>query len=307
MPLQATRVELISPAKINLVLKVLDRRSDGYHNLLSWMYPIALADRLTIETKSTSGIELALDSQSPISVDCHDGNLISRAYWAFEAASRQKLPGLKVSLFKRIPTQAGLGGGSSNAATLLRFLNQNSENALSEEALIALAMNLGADVPFFLSGQPALAKGIGEKLFPLPVLPPWPLLLLKPRDHGISTSHLFQALSHGREENVSEALNFSEVEQVWEARLCSTHTSSASALDLCLENDFLPYAQAALPCLSEGISVFESLGLSPMLTGTGPTLFAFLGDKNPQSVLSELRSRLPEELWLLEISHLTSV
>lgn len=168
---------VLAPAKINLYLKVLGRRADGYHELDSVMARLALADVLEAEIggagdslRVTSNIgELPPDFDGP-------GNLVFRAASAFRAAAKGwPQAGVALRLEKNIPLGAGLGGGSSDCAAILRFLNDAAPEPLSCEALLCIAKSLGADVPFFLQPRPlARARGIGEKLGDAPpVFQPW--------------------------------------------------------------------------------------------------------------------------------------
>lgn len=172
-------ITLEAPAKINLSLRVLHKREDGYHELESLMVPIGLADRLTL--KRSDGEAGALDftcSDPEVPVD--EGNLVVKALKRLEAVGGP-LPGLRVHLEKQIPHGAGLGGGSSDAAAALRGVNDWLGLGLSSAALHEVAAGLGSDVPFFLHQRACWCRGRGECLEPCDCPPPgFPLLLLKP-------------------------------------------------------------------------------------------------------------------------------
>lgn len=160
-----TRVEN-SPAKLNLLLDVLGRRPDGYHDLETILYPLAVFDTLHFETRPSS-IEL---SCSDARLPTDERNLVYRAARRFfEVAGIRS--GVRIHLEKRIPQGAGLGGGSGNAAVTLRVLNECFDNPLTAEQLHHLAAELGADVPFFLLNRPALGTGRGDRLQPLDWFP----------------------------------------------------------------------------------------------------------------------------------------
>lgn len=186
------RLELRSPCKVNQLLNILGRRDDGFHELETLLQPVALYDELTLET---AGRELAFTCSDPtLPVDA--GNLVVRAAQAFLAASG--IPaGLRIHLEKHIPQAAGLGGGSANAATTLRGLNQLLGAPLSATRLQALAAQLGSDVPFFLQDGPALATGRGEHIQPLDPFPAlhgaW-VLLIHP-GFGIATAWAYRELA----------------------------------------------------------------------------------------------------------------
>jgi 4-diphosphocytidyl-2-C-methyl-D-erythritol kinase len=189
----------LSGCKVNLLLNILGRRADGYHDLETLFLPVPLHDRLTFERAST-GVELSCN-RADLPVD--GTNLVHRAATAFlkEAGIED---GVRIHLEKNIPMAAGLGGGSGNAAQTLVGLNELFEGPLDFEALDRLAAGLGSDVNFFLQERPALAVGRGEQVTPLEpfrVLSGCSLFLHHP-GFGISTAWAYQQL--GR---FPEALN----------------------------------------------------------------------------------------------------
>jgi len=178
-------------AKINLTLDVGARRPDGYHDIRSVMQTIALHDILTVTGRpETPGVCLQVLGEEAEDVPADETNLVYRA--AVLLAGRES--GLHIRLHKRIPSQAGLGGGSSDAAATLRAVNALFGLGLSLRHLSEIGAALGADVPFFLTGGTALVEGLGEIITPLPPLaPPWPLIIVKP-PVGVSTSAAYTAL-----------------------------------------------------------------------------------------------------------------
>jgi 4-diphosphocytidyl-2-C-methyl-D-erythritol kinase len=161
----------LCPAKVNLYLKVLARREDGYHDLVTVMQPLTLADELRL----TPGQGLSLECRHP-EVPSGPQNLVWRAAEKFGAATGRE-PQVHIELVKKIPVAAGLGGGSSDAAGTLLALNELTGNPLSSATLHALAAELGADVPFFLRRGPAVGRGIGTILSSLDLPPYWYVLL----------------------------------------------------------------------------------------------------------------------------------
>lgn len=156
-------VTLRAGCKVNLYLRITGRRPDGLHTIESLFYPMPVpADTLHLTRRREAGIR----------VSCRlpylrgESNILAKAYRAFAAAAGIPLPGLDVHLVKRIPVGAGLGGGSSDAAALLRWLECET-GALGEERLGQVALQVGADVPFFLLGRPAWVTGVGERLEPV--------------------------------------------------------------------------------------------------------------------------------------------
>jgi 4-diphosphocytidyl-2-C-methyl-D-erythritol kinase len=172
----ADSISLTAPAKINLSLRILGKRPDGFHELETLMVPIGLADPIEISHGGGKGIEfLCSDPELPGGGD----NLCVKAAEAFLASTGLD-HGIRIALMKKIPHGAGLGGGSSDAAAVLKGLNELFNHPLVEEELHQIAATLGSDVPFFLHGGAAMCRGRGEILEEAPVLPERTLLLIKP-------------------------------------------------------------------------------------------------------------------------------
>jgi len=186
-------LERPSSCKVNLLLNILGRRADGFHELETVMHPVRLHDQLSLR-RGGNGVQLTCNHPS-LSVD--STNLVHRAATAFLAATG--LPdGVQIRLEKNIPLAAGLGGGSGNAATTLLGLNELFGQPLRPQQLHAIAAALGSDVPFFLQAKPALATGRGECIAPLDFFPAlrghW-FLLIHP-GFGIATAWAYQQLAH---------------------------------------------------------------------------------------------------------------
>lgn len=207
-------------AKINLGLNVVERRPDGYHNLETVFYPVPLHDALEVSV---------MDSQFPSEVDCdlkvtgisvegdEQRNLVVRAYQLLKQ-ERPNLPRLHAHLYKSIPTQAGMGGGSSDCAAMLSLLNDGFELGFTTDELIARAARLGADCPFFILGKPAYAEGIGEKLQPIDLsLKGWYLAIVRP-DIPVPTKEAFSLISpHYPQENCLKVV--SQPVETWREKL----------------------------------------------------------------------------------------
>jgi len=180
---------LSAPAKINLFLDVGPLRSDGYHEVVSILQTVALCDRLTLRRSSAPGLLLSVPDQI---LPAGRENTIYKAYQVFSRLCPET-PGLSVTLEKRIPVQAGLGGGSSDAGVFLRFLWKTYAPGLAEEQVVGIAAEVGSDVPFFLYGGTCLVEGRGERVIPLPSLPPLPVLLFHP-PVAVSTREAYRTL-----------------------------------------------------------------------------------------------------------------
>ena len=180
---------LSAPAKLNLTLDILGSRPDGYHDMKMVMQSVSLADRVTLEPEPSGGVQ----ADAGLGFLPRDRkNLAVSAALAFYEALGQEAPGLRITLEKNIPVCAGTAGGSSDAAAVLRGLNQLTGAGLSPEALAEIGARVGSDVPYCVLGGTMLAEGRGEVLTPLSPLPPCTIVLCKPA-FSISTPVLFQA------------------------------------------------------------------------------------------------------------------
>ncbi len=177
-----------APAKINLFLEVLGKRPDGYHELETVMQEIDLVDTLTLET-TEGGIELTCSEPG---IPCDENNLVWKAVRLFQGETGVR-GGVRVHLVKRIPVAAGLGGGSSDAAAVLKGLNALYDKGLSDKILMDMAAQIGSDVPFFIKGGTALCRGRGEVVTPLAVKRRFSYVLLYP-DIRVSTAEVYNNL-----------------------------------------------------------------------------------------------------------------
>lgn len=184
--LTAKRLTLPAPAKINCFLHILNRRPDGYHNIQTAFQFCDLLDSLTFQRRNDDRIVVHMQGAAISQKE----NIITRAAQLCRDAANAPL-GCDIHCVKHIPIGAGLGGGSSNAATTLRGLNAIWDLGLSQETLLEMALSLGADVPIFIHGYAAWAEGVGEKLTPVPKLPESWLCILDPKQ-PVATQRIFQ-------------------------------------------------------------------------------------------------------------------
>lgn len=171
-------MKLFAPAKINLYLRIEGRRDDGYHLLDTLMAPISLGDEVEVTRSEGAPGSITVRADDP-AVPLGEDNTVHRAARAFQDRTECREP-VAVSIRKRIPMGAGLGGGSTDAAAALRGMNELFDAGLSAEDLEALALAVGADVPFFIRGRAARARGIGERLSPAGALPRLWMVVLFP-------------------------------------------------------------------------------------------------------------------------------
>ena len=176
---------LLAPAKINVTLESLGTRADGYHALRSVMLPIALYDRIDLEPSAEARFR---SSDPALAAD----NLVTRAFTA--AAPRDAF---EIALEKSIPVGGGLGGGSSDAAAILRAAMAGDLGPRPEADWMAVALGLGSDVPFFLTGTGALVEGYGERVTAIGSLPPWWVVVARP-DCGVATGDAYRLLDASR-------------------------------------------------------------------------------------------------------------
>jgi 4-diphosphocytidyl-2-C-methyl-D-erythritol kinase len=177
MTTEMEAMQVLAPAKINLSLKILGRRDDGFHEIETLIAPISLCDEIEIDKDDAKeGIDLLCDDPS---VPQGDDNLAVRAARAFFGATNFK-PAISIELKKKIPHGAGLGGGSSDAATTLLSLNELFKTKLPREALAKMGETVGSDVPFFIFQTAAICRGRGELVTPIQFSERLSILLLKP-------------------------------------------------------------------------------------------------------------------------------
>jgi 4-diphosphocytidyl-2-C-methyl-D-erythritol kinase len=243
---------VLAPAKLNLFLHITGRRDDGYHLLQSVFMLIDWCDTLHFDVRDDGVID-----REDLTITLPADDLVMRAAQLLQRASGTHL-GAHIAIEKRIPAQAGMGGGSSDAATTLLALNRLWGLNWPLSKLMALALPLGADVPFFLGGQNAWVEGIGEKITPIEV-PAARFAVVKP-NAGLETARIFQA---------------TELERATETATMPVFAVNPYGFG---RNDLQPVAQALCPEITQALRWLGSFGLSPKMTGSGSAVFAKLED-----------------------------
>jgi len=261
-PLKAL-YDVPAPAKLNLFLHITGRRPDGYHEMQSVFMLIDWCDTLHFELRTDGKISRTdLKSAGQTHGETLPAeDLAVRAARALQAACGTPL-GVHIGLEKNIPSQAGMGGGSSDAASCLLALQRLWGVRLPDKDLLAIALSLGADVPFFLSGSHAWVEGIGEKITPL-ALPSARFLVVKP-PAGASTPDIFNAPGLKRDTKTATILGFAAYTE--------------SQVFKFGHNDLQPVAQKLCPQIGQSIDWLESLKLSGRMTGSGSAVFAQVHD-----------------------------
>jgi len=259
----------LAPAKINWMLEVLGKREDGYHEIRSVMQTIDLRDELSAELSDSPVFETARDE--PLA----DDDLIVRAARALEGRVGRALP-VRIRVKKRIPVASGLGGGSSDAAAVLRLLNRLHQLELSDEELATVGAAVGSDVPFFVYGGTALVEGKGEQVRPLShVAETWLVVLVLPIDVPRKTAKAYESLT---------TEDFTDGERTSQMVDCLNKQEKVPAASL--YNSF----DCTKPGINPATSVYAGLSqykaalmragaLGVHLAGAGPGLFTLVRDR----------------------------
>ncbi|MBK7051871.1 MAG: 4-(cytidine 5'-diphospho)-2-C-methyl-D-erythritol kinase [Rhodoferax sp.] len=240
--------DITAPAKLNLFLHITGRRSDGYHLLQSVFMLIDWCDTLHFELRADGQI-----NREDLTTTLPADDLVVRAARALKTASNSPL-GVHIGIEKRIPAQAGMGGGSSDAASTLLALNRLWKLGFSLEKLKHIGLQLGADVPFFLGGHNAWVEGIGEKMAPIS-LPPARFLVVKPAQ-GLETKLIFSDPTLKRDS---------------ETAIISGFAADAFGFG---RNDLQSVAEKLCPGVTQAIEWLGQQGLSGRMTGSGSAVFA---------------------------------
>lgn len=279
---------LPAPAKINLFLHLIGRRSDGYHLLQSVFALVDWQDTLHVHLRSDGHI-----SREDLSLVLPPDDLCTRAAHALQQATGCVL-GAHIQIEKNIPAQAGMGGGSSDAATCLLGLNQLWQLGLDLDALCEIGLKLGADVPFFLRGHNAWVEGIGEKITPIK-LPKAKFLIIKPHQ-GLSTQAIFTAPDLKRDSKAATISGFA-----------ANALAPLESYDFG-RNDLQAVAIRLCPEVGSVLQFLDSVGLCGRMTGSGSAVFARLPKElddtwphaNRETALTSqqvLASKMAERKW----------
>lgn len=277
-----TVLKTTAHAKLNLTLDVIGSRPDGYHNLRMVMQEISLGDEITL-TLENGGDWCVITGSGEIPCDEH--NLAVKAAKLFFEAANIKKPGLTVEIEKRTPVMAGMGGGSSDGAAVLRLLQGHYGAPFSEKTLYGIAEQVGSDVPFFLFGGTALAEEKGQILTRLPAMPSCEIVLCKP-NFPISTPELFQAVDR---ENITARPDAS-------AMVDALERGSLDRVAAALGNVFAPIVFRDHPEMTEIQNTLLSHGaLNAAMTGSGPTMFGLFSEKPAaEAAYAALKTRYPD-------------
>jgi 4-diphosphocytidyl-2-C-methyl-D-erythritol kinase len=270
-------MQVFAPAKINLSLKILGRRDDDFHEIETLIARISLCDEINIDKDNAKqGIEFRCDD--PL-VPQGDSNLVVRAARAFFAATKVK-PAILIELKKKIPHGAGLGGGSSDAATILLALNQLFDANLTREELAKLGATAGSDVPFFVFESTAICRGRGELVTPIQLPENLSILLLKPA-FAVATEWAYSRWQDSR-----------KISGIAYAAQQLADQTFINDLERPVFEKFVFLAQVKMWLLRQ-----PEVGAA-LMSGSGSTMFAVMrSNTNVEDVAERAKSELDPELW----------
>lgn len=272
-----------SYAKINLTLDVLNRLENGYHTVRMIMQSLNLFDLIILD-KQTHGITLSTNCKSL------PNNIKNIAYKAADLFFKETgiRGGIKILIHKNIPIAAGLAGGSGNAAAVLCALNMLYNAELSDSKLEELALSLGADVPYCISGGTQLAEGIGEQLTPLPPISGVPVVLVKP-PVSISTAEIYH--------KIDSAENLTHPDT--DAAIAAIKSNDINALIPRLSNIMETVTSGSCPEITEIKAQMLKLGaLGSIMSGSGPTVFGIFPDNASAKKATDFFSEKYDEVFL---------
>jgi len=253
-------------AKINLTLDIIGRLENGYHDLRMVMQSLDLSDTVTITPNDLGCVRLKCSAPF---VPSDAKNVACRAAQAFFEKLGIEPTGLDIGIFKRIPVSAGLAGGSADAAAVIMGLDRLFGTSLTPEQMCDIGVNVGADVPFCITGGTALVEGIGERITPLPDIPDVHILLVKPGT-GLSTARIFS--KYDEMEGIPRRPQTAAVIDA-----IKNHSLQQLAANLC--NVLEPVASAMCHEISKIKSEMRALGaLGAEMSGSGPTVFGLYDD-----------------------------
>lgn len=271
-------LSLDSPGKVNLRLEVLGRRPDGFHQLRSLMERVSLSDEVHLNIVE-KGIVVTCDHES---VPNDESNVAFKAVKEILAYSSRNV-GIEVHIKKRIPVAAGMGGGSSNAATVIKGINQLLKLKLSKEKLMQIGLKVGADVPFFLFEGPALAEGVGEQLKKIKAMPKLLFLIVNPNisvlTKSVYSKFPLETIGNGQFEVPNAYRTKRDVAKI-------------------VFNDLEKVTIKDYPIIGEIKDSLIKMGaLASLMTGSGPTVFGIFSDKPKLEKAYEKMEKKVKDGW----------
>ncbi len=274
-------IKLQSPAKINVRLDVLKKRPDGYHDLRMINTAVSLYDEIECEL-TERGVEVICENDA--NVPNGEQNIVYGVAKEILAYSNKNV-GVNIRIKKNIPSAAGMGGGSSNAATVLMGLNEMLKINLSKDKLMQVGLRFGADVPFFIFGGPAIATGVGEELHKIKKMPKMPLVIITP-NLRVPTKWVFEKYQPA---NDNKPLISSSEE-------LPVQYATKKSLIKYLNNDLERVTTEKYPLVNDLKKVLQKTGaMACQMTGSGPTVFGIYATlEEAQAACTKISQNVPE-------------
>ena len=293
-----------APAKVNLFLRMAGRREDGYHLLFSCMQTLSLYDEISVEVKpgAETGPQVLFTSDCGfLTSDPKKNTAVAAAVRFLEKLAPERYT-VSIDLKKNIPSQAGLGGGSSDAAAVLLALDELFPGRVTREDLEKIALSIGADVPYFLYGGTALCEGVGEIVDPMPELSGLPVLLMKP-GRGVSTPACYKAFDEMGGTGIAEEEKEILIRGLKDQAPAKERMLLASRA---WTNDLQAPAIGSVPEIEDGIRLLQAGGAAfAAMSGSGSCVFGIFEDEETIDALTDSPEflRLLEEGWWAEKVH----
>ena len=274
------KYKIFSNAKINIGLNVFQKESDGYHNIDSIMVPIDLADEMDITFYSDLG-DLKIEC-SDRNIPTDERNILYKTYKVFFEESKKEKRKIDIILKKNIPSEAGLGGGSSNAGFFLKLLNEHYRNIYNESELEELAMKIGSDVPFFIKNKTARVGGKGNKVDLVENNLKDSIILIKPLDFGLSTKEAYESFDNLKE------VKYANFDKIIEYLKDNNRIALENSIENSLEQGILE-TDINIKMLKMTLNSVMS-GKKFFMSGSGSTYYTFVTELEKSQIETRLKT-----------------
>ena len=274
------KYKIFSNAKINIGLNVFQKESDGYHNIDSIMAPIDLVDEMDVTFYSDLG-DLKIEC-SDKNIPTDERNILYKTYKAFFEESKKEKRKIDIILKKNIPSEAGLGGGSSNAGFFLKLLNEHYRNIYNESELEELAMKIGSDVPFFIKNKTARVGGKGNKVDLVENNLKDSIILIKPLDFGVSTKEAYESFDNLKE------VKYADFDKIIECLKDNNRIALENSIENSLEQGILE-TDINIKMLKITLNSVIS-GKKFFMSGSGSTYYTFVTELEKSQIETRLKT-----------------
>ena len=274
------KYKIFSNAKINIGLNVFQKESDGYHNIDSIMAPIDLVDEMDVTFYSDLG-DLKIEC-SDKNIPTDERNILYKTYKAFFEESKKEKRKIDIILKKNIPSEAGLGGGSSNAGFFLKLLNEHYRNIYNESELEELAMKIGSDVPFFIKNKTARVGGKGNKVDLVENNLKDSIILIKPLDFGVSTKEAYESFDNLKE------VKYANFDKIIECLKDNNRIALENSIENSLEQGILE-TDINIKMLKITLNSVIS-GKKFFMSGSGSTYYTFVTELEKSQIETRLKT-----------------